>query len=138
VQVADGMKAYHAMCCNNAAMIDKGMVVLQNCLDSQKDVVASQSEACGSSSHSGAHAVNIKVEDFSDIEDREVPVPMTVVGIKAEHEVSCMSLCPLLGISESHPELPVLSLSSAEVICKYMCQFDTENNIIVMCSNVER
>jgi hypothetical protein len=33
---------------------------------------------------------------------------MTVVGIKAEHEVSFMSLCPLLGISESHPELTVL------------------------------
>jgi hypothetical protein len=38
-------------------------------------------------------------------------VPVTVVEIKAEHEVSCMSLCPPWGISGSHPELPVLHVS---------------------------
>jgi hypothetical protein len=87
------------------------MMVLQNHLDSQKDVPGSHSEACLSSPQDGVQAVNIKVEEFSDIEDGEDLVPMTVVGIKAEHVVSCMlPLCPLLGISESHPELPVLFL----------------------------
>jgi hypothetical protein len=63
------------------------------------------SEACASFSHIGAQAENIKFEYISDIEDRKDPVPVTVVGIKAEHEVS-----PLLGISQSNPELPVLFL----------------------------
>jgi hypothetical protein len=60
----------------------------------QKDVPGSHSVACASSLD-GVHAVNIKVEEFSDIEDRKDSVPMTAVGVKAEHEVSCMSLCPL-------------------------------------------
>jgi hypothetical protein len=80
-------------------------------LGSQKDAPGWHSEACGSSSLDGVHAVNIKVEEFSDAEDGENPVAMTAVGIKAKHEVSCMSpVCPLLGISESHPELPHLFL----------------------------
>jgi hypothetical protein len=43
--------------------------------------------------------MNVKVEEVSDIEvEEEHPVPMTFVGIKAEHEVSCMfPLCPLCG-----------------------------------------
>jgi hypothetical protein len=101
------MKAYPVLCSNIIAMNDKGIVVLQNCLDSQKDGPCAHSEACPSSSHSGVHAVNIKVEEFSDVEDGEDPVPMAAVGIKAEDEVRCMSLCPVLGISVSHPELPV-------------------------------
>jgi hypothetical protein len=91
-------------------MTDKGMVVLQNCLDSQRDVPGSHSEICASSSHDGDQAVNIKVEEFSEMEDWEDPVPMTVVEVKIEPEVSCMSVCPLLGISHSHPEFPVLFL----------------------------
>jgi hypothetical protein len=57
---------------------------------SQKDEPCSHSEACPSWSHDDDPAVNIKVEEFSDIEDVEKPAPMTAVGIKAEHEVSCM------------------------------------------------
>jgi hypothetical protein len=105
------MKVYPVVCNNIIAMSDKGMVVLQNRLYSQKDVPGSHIETCGSSSPNGVQAVNIKVETFSEIEDRKDSVPVTAVGIKAEHEVSCMSpLCPLLGISESHPEFPVLFL----------------------------
>jgi hypothetical protein len=104
------MKVYPVQCNNIIALTGKGMVVLQNRLDSQKDVPGSHSEAVASPSHDGVHAVNIKVEEFSDTEDREDPAPMTIVGIKAEYEVSCMSLCPLLGICQSHPELPVLFL----------------------------
>jgi hypothetical protein len=93
------MKAYRVLCNNIIAMNDRVMVVLQDSLDSQKDVPGLQSEACGSSSLSGVQAVYIKVEEFSDVEDRVDPLPETVVGIKAEHEVSCMfPLCPLLSI----------------------------------------
>jgi hypothetical protein len=98
------MNAYPVLCNNIIAMTGKGMMVLQNCLNSQKDVPGSHSVALASSSLDGVHAVNIKVEEFSDIEDEEDPVPMTAVGIKAEHEVSCMSLCLLLGIYCLHPE----------------------------------
>jgi hypothetical protein len=69
-------------------MTDKGMVLLQNCLDSQKNVPGLHNEACPSSSQDGDQAVNIKTEEFSDIADGEDPVPMTLTGIKAEHEVS--------------------------------------------------
>jgi hypothetical protein len=65
-------------------------------LDSQKEVLCSHSEACQSSSLSGDQTVNIKVEEISDMEDGEDPVPMTFVEIKAEHEVSCMSFVCLL------------------------------------------
>jgi hypothetical protein len=83
-------------------------------LGSQKDVPGLHSEACASSSLDGVHAVNVKVEELSDFEDTEDPVPMTAVGIKAEHEVSCMFLvCPLLDISESHPDLPIFFLSAS-------------------------
>ncbi|PNF32629.1 hypothetical protein B7P43_G17893 [Cryptotermes secundus] len=67
-------------------MTDKGVVLLQDSLDSQKDEPGSHSEACASSSLNGVQAVNIKVEESSDMEGGEDPVPMTVVGIKAEHE----------------------------------------------------
>jgi hypothetical protein len=73
-------------------------------LDSQKDEPGSHSEACASSSEDGDHSFNIKVEEFSDVEDRKDHVPITFVGVKAEHEVSCMFMCPLLGISQSHPD----------------------------------
>jgi hypothetical protein len=56
--------------------------------------------------------MNIKVEEVSDVEvEEEHPVPMTFVGIKAEHEVSCMSVCPLLA-GFPHGQTCLLSLSS--------------------------
>jgi hypothetical protein len=101
-------------------MTDKGMVVPQDSLDSQKDLPGLRSEACASSSLDGVQAVNIKVEDFSDIEDRKDSLPMTVVGIKAEHEVSCMCVstvrhilvtciifCSLSHLCLSHKTAPV-------------------------------
>jgi hypothetical protein len=100
------MKGYPVLCNNVIATTDNVVVVLQNCVDLQKDEPGLHSEASPSSSEDGDQAVNIKVEDSSDIEDRENPMPMTVVGIKAEHEVSCMSLCPLLGISRSQLGFP--------------------------------
>jgi hypothetical protein len=105
------MKVCPVVCNNIIAIIVNVIIVLRDSLDSQKEIPGLHSEVCSSLSLTGVQAVNIKGEEFSDIEDVEDPVPVTVVGIKAEYEVSCMSpLCPLLGISESHPELPVLFL----------------------------
>jgi hypothetical protein len=101
-RIVMAMKVYLVLCNNVIPMTDNGF---QDSLDSQKDVPGSHSEACSSLSLNGVPAVDIKVEKFSDVADSRDPVPMTAVGIKTEHEVSCMSpLCPLLGI------LPVLFL----------------------------
>jgi hypothetical protein len=95
-RIVMAMNVCPVLCNNVIAITDDSMMVLQNCLDSQKDVPGSHSEACSSWSLNGVQAVNIKVEAFSDIEDSKNSVPITVVGIKAEHEVSCMSpLCRL-------------------------------------------
>jgi hypothetical protein len=60
-------------------------------------VAGSHRELCGAHSHDGHQAVNIKVEKFSPGQDGEVPV--TVEEIKAEHEVSCMSVSTVGHIS---------------------------------------
>jgi hypothetical protein len=50
-------------------------------------------------SHYANQAMNLKVEKNSDVEVKEHPAPITFTGIKSEHEVSFISLCPLLGKS---------------------------------------
>jgi hypothetical protein len=63
-------------------------------------------------------AMNIKVEEVSDIDvEEERPVPMTFVGIKAEHEVRCMSACTLLACFTQYKNCP-LSVSSPS-ICRF-------------------
>ncbi|PNF36702.1 hypothetical protein B7P43_G13310, partial [Cryptotermes secundus] len=64
------------------------MTILGTKAEYEKDSPGLHSEACSSSSRSGVQAVNIKIEESSDIEDSEDPVPMTLVGIKAEYEDS--------------------------------------------------
>jgi hypothetical protein len=44
------------------------------------------------SSHDVIHAVNIKTEEFSDAEVVEAPVPIAFPKIKADPEVSCVSV----------------------------------------------
>jgi hypothetical protein len=39
-----------------------------------------------------AQAMNIKADEISDVDEEEDPVPITFPKIKAEPEVSCMSL----------------------------------------------
>jgi hypothetical protein len=43
------------------------------------------------------HAISIKTEEFSDAEVVEGPVPIAFPGIKAEPEVSCVSVSMLSG-----------------------------------------
>jgi hypothetical protein len=73
-------------------MIDKGIVLLQNCMDFQKDMQDSCSEMCPTSRDAN-QIINVKVEDVSHTEEEEVPVPLKYSGIKTELVVSCMSVC---------------------------------------------
>jgi hypothetical protein len=63
-------------------MTDKGMLVLQDSAHSQEDVPGSCTETSPTSSYDGNHAINIKVEEVSDVEEEDNP------GIKVEHAVS--------------------------------------------------
>jgi hypothetical protein len=67
-------------------VIDKGVVVLQNCMDLLKDVPGSYSDTC-LTPHDGNQVIDIKVEEIIDIKE-ENPLSMTFPVIKAEHEVS--------------------------------------------------
>jgi hypothetical protein len=73
-------------------MTDKGMVVLQNSMNIEKCVPGPCIETYPTSSHDAYQAMNIKVEEDSDIqEEEEHPVPMAFIGVKVEQEVSCVS-----------------------------------------------
>jgi hypothetical protein len=66
-------------------------VVLQNLTDLEK-VRDMCSEMCPASSCDAYQAVAIKAEVFSNAEEEEYPVRITFPGIKAEPEVSCVSV----------------------------------------------
>jgi hypothetical protein len=70
------------------------MVVLQNCMNILKVGPHSYGEPCLTSSHIGNQVTNIKVEDVADIQEEDEPISTTLPVIKAEPEVSCMSMCP--------------------------------------------
>jgi hypothetical protein len=94
-------------------MIDKIMMVLQNCMDSLKVEPGSDSETYPTPSHDGTQIFDIKVEEASDIEVVKDPLLIPFPEIKSEHQVSCMSACPLLGIFHKYPELCTVSLISS-------------------------
>jgi hypothetical protein len=75
------------------------MVVLQNCMSVQEVVPGSYSETC-LTSHYENQVIDIKVEDAADIQEEEDPLLITSPEIKAEHEVSFMSLCIVGHISQ--------------------------------------
>jgi hypothetical protein len=85
-------------------MIDKGTMVLQICTDFMKVEPGSISETCPAFSYDGDHIIDIKVE--------EDPMPINFPGIKAEHEVSFMSVCPLLGTFYIYLDLCIVFLIS--------------------------
>jgi hypothetical protein len=78
-------------------MIDEGTMVLQYCVDFLKPEPGSSSKMCVTS-HDGNQVIDIKVE-VSDTQHVEDPLLITLPEIKAEHEVSCVSICP----NETHP-----------------------------------
>jgi hypothetical protein len=72
------------------------LAVLQN-LDDSENVRSLCSETCPASSHDAYQAINIKAEVLSDVEEEEDPLAVTSPGIKAEPEVSCVSVTMLGG-----------------------------------------
>jgi hypothetical protein len=70
-------------------MTDKGILVLQDCPHSQEDAPGSCTETCPTSSHNIFQTINIKVEEVSDVEEEEDPLPISFPVVEAEHEVSC-------------------------------------------------
>jgi hypothetical protein len=71
------------------------LVVLQNLTDSE-NVQSLCTEMCPASSHDAYQAINIKAEVLSDAEEED-PHAKTFPGIKAEPEVSCVSVSMLGG-----------------------------------------
>jgi hypothetical protein len=72
-------------------VIDKGMLALQDYMDLEKGVPVQYGETSLTSRDSN-HAMNIKVEEDSDVKVDDDPVPITFPKIKAEPEVSCMHI----------------------------------------------
>lgn len=66
--------------------IDIGTMVLQNCMDLERDVPGSCRETCPTSCHDANQVMNIKVEQISDVEEEEDPLKFP--RIKTEHVVS--------------------------------------------------
>jgi hypothetical protein len=79
-------------------MIDKDTMVLQNFGKTYP------------ASHDANKAMNVKAEEVSDAEEEEDPMPITVLEMKAEPEVSCMSVCPLLSRYHKYAKMPVVFL----------------------------
>jgi hypothetical protein len=70
---------------------DKGMVVLQNCMDLPEVLPGSGSETC----HDENMVISIKAEDVTDVQEDEHPLLITFPIIKAEQEV-CVCVYTLL------------------------------------------
>jgi hypothetical protein len=66
-------------------------MVLQNETNSEMEVLDPCDET-RPTSRDASHGINIKVEEVSDAEEEEDPVPISFRKIKAEPEVRCMSL----------------------------------------------
>jgi hypothetical protein len=78
-------------------MIDKGIMVLQYCVDFLKVEPGLSDETCPTSCHDGTQ-VGIRVEVSDTPQEVEDPLLITLPGIKAEHEVSCVctnEICPI-------------------------------------------
>jgi hypothetical protein len=82
-------------------MIDKGTLLLQNCVE-LLELVPSSSREAHLTSDDGNEVINVKVEE----EEEEEPGRITFPVMKTEHEVSCMSVCLLLHSFLKYPELP--------------------------------
>jgi hypothetical protein len=72
-------------------MFHEGTLALQNYMDLEKGVPCPYGETY-LTAHDANQAMNIKVEEVSDVKVEESPVPITFPEIKAEPEVSCRSL----------------------------------------------
>jgi hypothetical protein len=70
-------------------MIDKGMLVSQNCMGFMKVEPGSDSDSC----HDGNQVIDTKAEDVTDVQEDEDPMLITFPVIKAEQEVCLCIHC---------------------------------------------
>jgi hypothetical protein len=96
------------------------MVVLQDTVGLERYIPGPHCETHPTSSHDADQAISsIKVEEVSGVQrEEEDPVPVSCEAIKAELEVRCVSVCPLLGRFHTQSELPVVSLACVSVHAK--------------------
>jgi hypothetical protein len=52
---------------------------------------------CRTSCCNGNGVIRVKVENITDSEEGDDPLPITFPVIKVEHEVSCLTLCAFVG-----------------------------------------
>jgi hypothetical protein len=118
--MTDVMKNSHSkesircfMQCGSRAVIDREVIVLQNCTNLVEVVPGPYSET-RTTSDSANQAMNIKGEEVSDVE--EDPEPVTCLKIKAEPEVRYMSVCvSLIGRYHICAEMPIFFLNSVSL-----------------------
>jgi hypothetical protein len=72
-------------------MMNEDMTVLQNYADLGNAVPGPCAETC-TTSHDSTQAMNIKAEEISDADGTEDRLQITFPKLKAEPEVSCMSV----------------------------------------------
>jgi hypothetical protein len=78
------------------------MVVLQNCVDLRNHGPVLHSEICHAPSGDCNQVPVIKVEEVISVKEEEGPEAISFPKIETEHEVSCMSVCPLFCTSYSY------------------------------------
>jgi hypothetical protein len=93
-------------------MIDNHLMGLQNDTEVENDVAGLFSETCPVSSQDADLVMSMKVEEVSGLQEEDVPMPTIWQAVKAEHEVSCMSLCPLANRFDKYTEFPAVFLIS--------------------------
>jgi hypothetical protein len=54
----------------------------------------------GETCYPAVQVMSVKVEEFTDVEEEEEPVPKTSPVIKTEHEVSCICMYIVIRISQ--------------------------------------
>jgi hypothetical protein len=76
-------------------------------MDLQEDVPGVYSKMCPGSSHEGNGGIRIKSEAVSGVELLEECRPMSFPEMKAEREVSFISLCAFSGTLCTCPQVPI-------------------------------
>jgi hypothetical protein len=84
-------------------------MALQNCTKVKKEEWDPFGEPYPTSDDA-KDANNRKAEELSDVYEEEDPLAITFPKMKAEPEVRCISLCPLLGRYNKYAEMPVVFL----------------------------
>lgn len=109
-------------------MSDNCLVGLQTDTNVTKDLLVPGvcSEKCPLSSQDAAQLMNVKVEEVSHVQEEKFPVPIAWQEMKTEHEVSFVSVWPLLSRWNRYLEVPVVFLISLCMpICPSVCPCET-------------